>query len=105
MQPVEDAWQNALPEVKKVVTGVGDGIGSGAGSGSGAGFGDGTGFRVPDTVPPGLMKLPMPGSSTYIVMPESLEASEAKRILSWLKRVVTPAVEFASGAMEDDEAK
>lgn len=50
------------------------------------------------------MKLPMPGSSTYIVMPECLEAAEAKRILSWLKRVVTPAVEFASGA-EDDEAE
>lgn len=85
--------------------GFGDGTGFGGGGGSGAGFGDGTGLGGPVTVPRGLMKLPMPGSSTYIVMPESLEAAEAKRILSWLKRVVTPAVEFASGAAEEDEAE
>lgn len=83
--------------------GFADGTGSGAGSGSGAGLADGTGYGGPITVPSGLMKLPMPGSSTFIVMPESLEPAEAKRILSWLKRVVTPAVEFASGAGEDDE--
>jgi hypothetical protein len=50
------------------------------------------------------MRLPMPGSVAYIVLPEVLEPAEAKRVLSWLKRVVTPAVEFASGQVEDDEA-
>lgn len=51
------------------------------------------------------MKLPMPGSTTYIVLPESLNASEAKRTLKWLNRIVTPAMEFASGQEDDDEAE
>lgn len=89
--------------------GFGDGTGSGAGNGSGAGFGDGTGSGAgggaSEKVPRGLLKLPMPGSSTFIVLPETMDAADAKRTLAWLKRVVTPAIEFASGADEDDEAE
>ncbi len=51
-----------------------------------------------------MMRLPMPGASAYIVLPESMEPSEAKRLLSCLKRVVTPAIEFASGQEDADEA-
>lgn len=52
----------------------------------------------------GTIKLPMPGSATYIVLPETLDSIEAKRILSWLRKVVTPAVEFASWQDNGDEA-
>jgi len=85
--------------------GFGDGTGFGGGSGTGAGFTDGSGFGGPVNSARGLMKLPMPGSTTYIVMPEAMDATEAKGILSWLKRVVSPAVRFACGAEEDDEAE
>lgn len=51
------------------------------------------------------MVLPMPGSSSYIVLPESMGAVVAMRILSWLKRAVSPAADFARGSEEVDEAK
>ena len=54
--------------------------------------------------PSGLMKVPMPGSAAFIVFPESMTPTEAKRLLSWLSRVVTPAVEFASDPGLSDEA-
>lgn len=51
----------------------------------------------------GLMKIPMPGSATYIMLPEALDAIEARRVLSWLKRVVTPAIQFASESEGENE--
>lgn len=56
----------------------------------------GAGNDAGEAVDAGMMKLPMPRSSTFIVMPQVLDALEARRILSWLSRVVTPAVKFAS---------
>lgn len=43
----------------------------------------------------------MPGSPTCMILPEKLEAKEAKRILKWLKTVVTPTIEFAADDEED----
>jgi hypothetical protein len=50
-----------------------------------------------------IMKIPMPGSATYIMLPEALSATEARRVLLWLKRVVTPAIEFASESGGENE--
>jgi hypothetical protein len=83
--------------------GFGDGTGSVSGNATGASVGHGPHYAGSLGLPRGLMKLPMAGSSTYLVMPESLDAAEAKRTLAWLKRVVAPAVEFASESGEDDE--
>ena len=41
----------------------------------------------------------------YIVLPESVSPTEARRVLSWIKRMVTPAIEFASEQEDEYEAE
>ncbi len=66
------------------------------------GGGDGTGDSIgSESGEPDLIRIPMPGSPAFIVLPERLEPRDAKRILRWLKTVVTPTIEFA--AESDDE--
>ncbi len=52
-------------------------------------------------VPEGTIRVQMPGSPTCMILPEKLEPKEAKRILKWLKTVVTPTIEFAADDEED----
>lgn len=66
---------------------------------------DGVGSDSRSTGARGLMKIPMPGSAAYIMLPEETTPVEAKRVLLWLKLVVTPAVEFASRTEVDVEEK
>ncbi len=43
-----------------------------------------------------LLKLPMPKSECYIMLPEELEKDEAKRILTWIRTVVTPMINLSA---------
>jgi hypothetical protein len=50
-----------------------------------------------------LLRISMPNSATYLMVPEMLSYEEGRRVLKWFERVVKPAIQFAAGIEAADE--